>query len=189
MVTAPARVLAVATSRKIFRRFDSATSDWGIPPVSQFGEAGPVAGLKPEGPYLGGFGGRRAYKTIKTPAGIPPEHSGCARAARKGLRRNCAEVAAVQLIRAALGENLPLSAPAVAGGPRGVDPESGGATWAPGAPTGQHSVETAGPSWAFRQRVNGRHDFGSVTRTKRLSGCQLSPQLTARKQLAARGVG
>ena len=27
-----------------------------------------MAGLEPEGPYLGGFEGRRAYKTIKTPS-------------------------------------------------------------------------------------------------------------------------
>jgi hypothetical protein len=34
--------------RKIFRKFDSATSDWGISPESRFREAEPVAGLEPK---------------------------------------------------------------------------------------------------------------------------------------------
>ena len=50
-----------------------ATGDSGVsatgefPQLSRFGEAGPVAGLEPEGPYLGGFGREASLtKPIKT---------------------------------------------------------------------------------------------------------------------------
>jgi hypothetical protein len=72
--------------------------------------------LEPEDPYLGGFGGRRAYKTYKTPAGNPcPTIQDVLVPLGKDFGAIAPKLPQLHLVRADLGDKLPLGAPEEAG--------------------------------------------------------------------------